>query len=501
MTELFGDASAAWAAIVIVVLPIIIIAAGEIDERLRQRDSPLHRPMTLLRVWVIPIVALWVLLRALFDFADDSAVTIVTGTLLVLAVGATALAVLAVANNWLGRTRTDGRRPVPRLLLALPRFAVILIGAWLIVAGVWNVDLSAALTALGVTSLVISFALQDTLSGLASGFLLLTDQPFHAGDWVSTGDFEGEVLDINWRSTRIRTRNGDLMVVPNGFLANANIINFDEPTRLHRVVVPVQVAFVNAPTAARGMLLDAARSTPGVLAEPPPAVRVVQVDDPLMGYEVDLWIDDYAIAPRVSSEFGALVWYHSHRHGVPLPSPAQDLFLHDADNADDGTIERPELRRRLRASALLDQVDEDDIDALAAGTTVARYAAGEALPTSTAEGAMHMLHAGRATVVLGGRFADGSERPAITVLQLEPGDLFGMVGDIGDHPQHPTLVALDDCELLSISHAAAADVISRHPRLSTALEQTATTRRRRIERATRRNADTSTAPTGSPDGA
>ena len=108
-----------------------------------------------------------------------------------------------------------------------------------------------------MTSLVVSFALQDTLGGIASGFTLLADQPFQPGDWIKTGDLEGRVLDINWRSSRIQTRNGDLVVVPNGQLANATITNFDEPSRLHRVVVPVQVAYSNAPTRVNEMLLAA----------------------------------------------------------------------------------------------------------------------------------------------------------------------------------------------------------------------------------------------------
>ena len=214
-------------------------------------------------------------------------------------------------------------RGTPQLLLALPRISLILITGWILIAGVWQVDLSAALTALGVTSLIISFALQDTLSGLAAGILLLSDQPFKTGDWITTGDTVGRVTDINWRTTRIETRDGSLVIVPNSELAGTIVTNHSAPHPLHRVSVEVSVAFVNPPTLAKDMLLDAALATPGVLLDPPPVVKVIMVDDPLMGYEAQMWIEDFKTAPQVESDFGALVWYQSHRHNVPLPSPAQ----------------------------------------------------------------------------------------------------------------------------------------------------------------------------------
>ncbi len=79
------------------------------------------------------------------------------------------------------RGTDPGRRPPPALVLAFPRLALVIGSGVLIIAGVWGANLSAALTALGVTSLVVSFALQDTLSGLASGVLLLERPAVQAG--------------------------------------------------------------------------------------------------------------------------------------------------------------------------------------------------------------------------------------------------------------------------------------------------------------------------------
>ncbi|MDJ0953976.1 MAG: mechanosensitive ion channel [Acidimicrobiia bacterium] len=481
MSDLLADPAAAWALVLVVVLPVVIIGAAELEERLRQSDSLLTPVVSILRSWTIPFFAGWALTRGLFGLDGATLVVRLLGTGFILSAAAVALAVVRLLVAWLrswGEAGED-RRGIPQLLLALPRVAVLIVTGWFLIDGVWGVDLSAALTALGVTSLVVSFALQDTLSGLASGALLLTDAPFKPGDWIQFGDLQGQVIDINWRSSRIRDRNGDLHVVPNSQLANDKVINYGEPSGLHRVVVPIQVAYVNPPTLAREMLLEAARSTPGVLEDPPPAVAVVQIDDPMMGYEVHMWIDDFHDAPRVASTFGSLVWYASHRHNVPLPSPAQDLYLYDGVEAgESGVPDRAEIRRRLRISALLDRLDDDALDQLAAAARAERFAENEVILQAGRENpGLHVLWAGSARMSIG-----PDEGSLLRIADFAPGDVFGLVGRSDTWPQPPSTVAITDCEVVIIDNSTAQSVTSHNPALASALNQVINARRRRIDR-------------------
>ncbi len=469
-----------WAIVVIVVVPVAVLAAAELDERLRQRDSPLRTAVGVLRSWVLPILASWIALVPVLGVDADEWYVRIIASALVVAVAVASLALLrTVLAGIVIRRRLAGRGSVPQLLLALPRLALLLAVVWVLLGVVWGVNLSAALTALGVTSLVVSFALQDTLSGLASGFLLLSDQPFQPGDWITSGSTEGMVVDLNWRTTRLRTRNGDLLIVPNSTLAKADILNHSAPATLHRVVVGLQVAYANPPTLAKEMLLAAARQTTGVLADPPPAVRVVTIDDPLMGYEVDLWVDDFAVVPRVRSEFGSLVWYQSHRMGVPLPSPAQDLYLHDAAAVAAASVPKPAtIRAGLQRSPLLALLDDAEVDALVPSSRPARYATGELMVDSgSAARDLIVMVEGRAVLVL-----------------IEPGHDEAIVGDLGagetigilDDPRGDGRVlavrAVTDCEVIVIDAAAASDVASRHAELAAAFNRLRQVRARRVER-------------------
>ena len=472
------DSAVIWTLVVILVVPAAVIAASEAEERLRQRQSPLRRPMSTFRTWALPLFGIWAILVPVLDRDSSTALVTIVASGLVISLAAVCLQVLAlVVDHLRTRPRGDGRGPIPQLLLALPRIALLLVSGWLLIGGVWGVDLSAALTALGVTSLVVSFALQDTLSGLASGFLLVSDQPFQPGDWIRVDDTEGLVVDLNWRTTRIKTRDADLIIVPNSQLANASIVNYSTPEPLHRIVFPVQVAFVNPPTTAKNMLLDAARATRGVLEDPPPQIRVVQTDDPLMGYEVQVWVSDYSIVPRVKSDLASLIWYQSERQGVPLPSPAQDLFLHQA--ADPAPAPGPsELRAGLAQSPLFSMLDHDEIDLLVGASRQVRYSAGELMTSTMSDDRdLLLIVEGRALLVLiepgrNDRVA-GEVSVGETVGVFEGSRLEGRVVAVR---------AVTDCEVVVVDGVVAGQVGSRNTALATALNRLATIRSRRVDR-------------------
>ncbi|MGB7983220.1 MAG: mechanosensitive ion channel domain-containing protein [Candidatus Nanopelagicales bacterium] len=468
-----------WSVAVILVIPAVIVGAAELEERLRQSESALRTPVLTFRNWVLPFLAAWALLAPVLGREDTWYVRMVaTGLLISLAV--TGWQILRVIGaNIRARPAEASRRQVPALVLVLPRLALVIGTATLLLAGVWGVDLSSALAALGVTSLVVSFALQDTLSGLASGVLLLSDRPFKPGDWISADELEGEVMDINWRTSRIRDRNGDVIVVPNSQLANASVINHSAPEPLHRVVVCLQVAFANPPTLAKDMLLDAARSVPGVLTEPAPDVLVTTIDDPLMGYSVHLWVRDFAIVPRVRGDFGALVWYMSHRHNVPLPSPAQDLFLHDP--IAEAKAAEPTLAARrdaLATSALLAELPDDDLDRLAQRSHRTRFRAGELMfDSGSEERDLLVVVEGNARLVL---LEPGFDEAVVN--EVGVGDIVGLLATRRGDDRLVALRAFTDCEAIVVAAGTVDEVASRNADVVTAFNRLVALRQRRINR-------------------
>src|SRR5215213_5021505 len=74
-----------------------------------------------------------------------------------------------------------------------------------------------------VSAVVIGFALQDTLGNAFAGLAIQSEKPFHVGHWIRVGDFEGRVADVTWRATKLRTKAGNLVILPNNVVAKEAI--------------------------------------------------------------------------------------------------------------------------------------------------------------------------------------------------------------------------------------------------------------------------------------
>jgi MscS family membrane protein len=109
--------------------------------------------------------------------------------------------------------------------------AAIVIVAGLVLLYLSNVDLTAALTGLGVGGLAIGFGAQKTIENLFGGIMVISDKPVNVGDVCKVGEYIGTVEDIGIRSTRIRTLERTVVSVPNGQLANMILENFAERDR------------------------------------------------------------------------------------------------------------------------------------------------------------------------------------------------------------------------------------------------------------------------------
>jgi hypothetical protein len=257
------------------------------------------------------------------------------------------------------------------------------------------------------------------------------------------------------------------------------VVNYSAPEPRHRIVVSLQVAFANPPTWAKQMLLDAARSVPGVLAEPGPSVLVTTIDDPLMGYDVHMWVDDYAIVPRVRGDFGALVWYQSHRHNVPLPSPAQDLYLHDpAAEAKAAEPTLVELRQALQTSPLLERLPDADLDRVAQSARRVRYRAGELMFDSASEDRdLLVIVEGTARLVL---LEPGMDEAVVSDISV--GDIVGLLDTRRGDDRVVALRAVTDCVTVVAPNEVIGDIGSRNAEIVAAFNRLVAMRQRRVQR-------------------
>ena len=93
------------------------------------------------------------------------------------------------------------------------------------------------LTTSAVGAVVVGFALQDTLGNFFAGLAIQIEKPFRVGQWVQFGDREGQVQEITWRATKLRTKAGQFLIVPNSVISKEPVLNYSEPTVPTRIDV------------------------------------------------------------------------------------------------------------------------------------------------------------------------------------------------------------------------------------------------------------------------
>jgi small-conductance mechanosensitive channel len=221
--------------------------------------------------------------------------------------GAVALVLTVVMARMVRRgaeralARADAERHVRVVVATLAFYAAGALG--LVVAlSLGGVDLGLLVGSLGLATVALGFALQDVVSNLAAGVVLLLEHPFTEGDHIAIAETEGEVEEIRVRATRLRAPDGQLVIVPNKLLFTQVLTNGSAAMR-RRVEVPLEVPYGQDLAKARELLLAAAAEVEGVSQDPPPRLLTRDLGQDARSLRLWFWVDSRSDDPlRVRSE-------------------------------------------------------------------------------------------------------------------------------------------------------------------------------------------------------
>ena len=182
-------------------------------------------------------------------------------------------------------------------------------------------------TTSAVSAVVIGFALQDTLGNAFAGLAIQSERPFQVGHWVKVGEHEGRVADVTWRATKLRTRTGNLVVLPNNVVAKDPITNYSEPAAPSRLHVEVGASYLAPPSQVKTTLLSAIRHCSLVLPAPAPEVMLLSFDASAITYRAFFWIENYERDEPALDQVRTAIYYAFQRHGIEIPYPIQVEYL------------------------------------------------------------------------------------------------------------------------------------------------------------------------------
>ncbi len=225
---------------------------------------------------------------------------------------------------------SKGVEHTPQLLNRLLSGIIYAI-AFLMILNYFQIDITPMITALGLATLAIGLALQSTLANFFAGVHLLSDRPISVGDYIeldeSTG---GTIVDIGWRSTRIKTLADNLLIIPNAKLADSNIINYSEPKRDLSIFIPCGVAYESDLDVVQDVTLEVARkiqqTTDGAMKDFDPIVRFRGFADSNITMLIILRVSDPMKRFFVRTEFIKALKRRYDTEGIEISWPIRKVY-------------------------------------------------------------------------------------------------------------------------------------------------------------------------------
>jgi len=192
-----------------------------------------------------------------------------------------------------------------------------------------NVNVSVLIASLGVLGLAFSLAAQDSLANLISGVLIALDQPFRVGDRIEIQGLGtwGDVVDIGLRSTRIRTRDNILVIVPNSKIGSDQVTNYSYPDPQFRIQMKINIPYGQSVERVREIIVNTVRDVEGVLPDKPVEALYDEMGGTGMVFRIRWWIESYIDTRRMFDRVNTNLQKSFDEAGFGIPNPAYDIHL------------------------------------------------------------------------------------------------------------------------------------------------------------------------------
>ena len=331
-----------------------------------------------------------------------------------------------------------------------------------------GVNLSGLVTTSAVITGIIAFSMQDTLGNILGGLALQLDNSISIGSWIKVDDVSGQVIEVHWRHTAVRTRNGEIVVIPNSMLMKAKVIIVGgEDVPQWRRWVYFAVSNTIPPQRVINSIDKALNQAeiPLVSHHPKPQCVLMDYKDGLCVYAVRYWLQNAQIDDPTDSTIRVHIFVALQRQGYALASPNFAINMTTESLEREAHLHNTELavrEHKLGKMDLFSTLSHEERQHLAKTLTYAPFAKGDVI---TRQGDVaHWLY-----VLVSGEVdiwyeVNTQERKLLTTLPA--GRVFGEMGLMTGEPRRATVIAKTDVECYRIDKPSFEHIIQSRPELA-----------------------------------
>ncbi|NLP05719.1 mechanosensitive ion channel [Candidatus Fermentibacteria bacterium] len=360
---------------------------------------------------------------------------------------------------------------LPRLVIDVVNFAVLAAAALALLRTVFAVNLNAFLVTSTVVSAVVGLSLQDVLGSVVAGMALQMEKPFAVGDWIRlSGEEEGQLVQMSWRTLTVRTRDNHTLILPNSTVTKQSITNLSR-SKPFLIRLNVGFAYKHPPGEVRRVMLEAVRESGVAREEPAPSVLLKSYGDFSIEYEIRFWCDDYGRKPQLMDAVMSRIWYSAKRAGIEIPFPVRDVTVktlpEDFEEQKETRL-RDGIFRDLRSVGLFEGLSDDQLRQVASTSSVLRFTEGEHLFHQGDFGdSMYIVKSGEVRVMV--RRARGDYE---IVARIGQGGFFGEMSLLTGEPRTASVIADTETEVIVLSKHDFSTIISSDEGVVEALSKT-----------------------------
>lgn len=330
-----------------------------------------------------------------------------------------------------------------------------------------NINLTGILTTSAVLTVVVGFAAQTTLSSLISGLMLQIERPFGLGDWIKLGEKYGRVVGITWKSTRLLTREKNLVYIPNAEITNTSFLNYSRPDRSLVSRIKIGIEYGAPPNTVKDVILQVLSQNPQVLKIPSPDIYLTEFGDFAITYEIRFYHNNFAKEPKIKSDINTQIWYALRRNDIKIPFPIRD-------------VHHKHIERRFQAKKLDSQKISFNIEGLlehvpvlsalsaeirtqiAERSKLAEYGAGEFIVRQGDQGdSLYIIRTGSCGVYI---TKNGGHENKIAA--IDSGEFFGEMSLLTGEPITATVRAMADTSVIIIDKENFSKILNDNPAMS-----------------------------------